>query len=568
MNESSSLSSRIRKYRMHYIIVLPALLLLFIFKGVPFLTALYMPFTDFKPYRGIFGSSWAGMQNFQSLFQLPEFRQAFTNTIVLNVGYVFVAGVAGLLLSLALAAIRWERLRRLFSTMFLLPYFVPSVTFAYAFTIVMSPDRSPFFDWDAFWLGNSGWFRWSAIAAETLKTVGVPALIALTAIASRHEAAYGSESVTPGFGTQGYFYHTVVPAAKAVFAFALLRLSMPLTSDFELMHALLNPLVYETGDTLSTYLFRVGFQQGQYSAASAVWLFQFVLQFLFAVAAYALLRGAFANALFSRFARPRVRPGNAGANVVGIAVSVGFGAVALLPLYVLFVVPLTSGGESEVSAWSLLSVPYALAYGGLLLGATFVHMLMTVTLAYPLTVKRLPGRQFYKLVLIFYACIGPVFFHDYLFFREIGLVGSAFAIPLSGFVSIVPVFVLKSIFNAKYANLKEVREQEGRGELHAFFTLFLPNIWKAWVALGVLHLTTLGGTYWTSLLYLMTPETFPPLLQFVMLAGGMSADIGILPGDPRVLTFGAIASLPGIVLFLLFRPWLTSEVLVSQVRRG
>ncbi|TLS52903.1 hypothetical protein FE782_05880 [Paenibacillus antri] len=568
MNVRSSLSARIWKYRLHYVIVLPALLLLFLLKGIPFLIGIYLPFVDFNVFKGVSGSPWVGMGNFRTLFQLPEFRQVLTNTFALNLGYVVVSGAAGLLAALAMASIRRERLRTVFSTLFLLPYFVPSVAFAYAFAVMMSPDRSPLFAWDAFFLGEAGRFRFAAIAAEALKTVGIPALIALTAVASRHEAeSREGDREAAVFRRRGYLHDTVIPAARAVFAFALLRMAMPLTSDFDLMNSLVNPLVYHTGDTLATFGFRVGFVQAQFSLASAAWLFQFVVQLLFACAAYALLRGAFADDLFGRFERPRIRAGSAGANGLGIAASLAIGIVALLPLYVLFVVPLTTRSEASASAWDLLSVPNALAYGFLFLAATVVHMLMTVTLAFPMTAKRLPGRQLYKLLLIFAALIGTGTIHEYLFFRHLGLVDTRFAAPLAGIVSVVPAFVLKSVFNAKYGRLKEQAEEEGKGELHAFATLFLPNIWKPWVALGVLQLVALASAYQPSLLYVANPEAFPPVLQFMNLSMGMSPELAP-PGDPLLLALGAIISLPGVALLLLFRPWLTSEALVSQVRRG
>jgi len=573
MIDHQRLSARIWKYRLHYVIVLPALLLIVVFKVIPFLTGLFLPFVDFTPFRGLSGSPWAGTNNFRTLFALPEFRQIVTNTLVLNVGYVFAASAVALLLALALASVRWAPLRSVFATLFLMPYFIPSAVFAYVIAILLSPDRSPIFRLDVMPLGDEGWFRPLVIAAETLKTVGIPALVALTAIASRHEAELGRSGDdgepggTVGSRPAGYLHLNVIPAVRAVVAFALVRLSMPLASDFDLMHSLVNPLVYRTGDTLATYGFRVGFINAQYSLAAAVWLLQFAVQLVFALAAYFLIRGSFAAVLFGRFERPRIKPANAGASWIGIAVAAAYGAVALLPLYVLFVVPLTARSESGVSAWSFLSIPGAIQYGFLFFAAAVVHMLMTATLAYPLTVRRLPGRGLYKLFLIFAALLGSGAIHEYFLFRSLGLVNTAFAVPLSGLVAIVPVFVLKSVFNAKYAHLKEQAEAEGRGELHAFVALFLPKVWKTWVALGVLQYTALAGAYQTSLLYLANPESFSPIMRFVSLTWGSPSAVA-LPGDPVVLAVGALVSLPGIALLLVFRPWLTSEALVGHIRRG
>ncbi len=571
MNDRPSLSTRIWKYRLHYVIVLPALLLLFLFKLLPFLSALIMPFKAYQPFRGLFGSPWAGTANFRALFERPEFSQVVVNTLALNIGYIAVTGVAALLLSLALAAVRWERLRVVVGTLFLLPYFVPSVVFAYVFVVLLSPDRSPVFPpFEAFIFADNGLFRLGAIAAEALKTVGLPALIALTAIASRHEAlrrAAAADGQAAGFQASGYLHRNVVPAVRAVIAFALLRLAMPLASDFDLMHSLVNPLVFEAGETLTTYIFRIGFLSAQFSLASAAWLVQFVIQLLFVFGAYALLRGAFAADLFSRFERPRIQAGSSAGNVVGIAVSAAMAAIALLPLYVLFVVPLTTRSEAHVTLFELLNVPNAVLYGFLFIAATVVHMLMTVTLAYPLTVKRLPGRQLYKALLLVVAVMGSGTIHEYFMFRSLGVVNTMTALPMVGLVSIVPVFILKSIFNAKYGPLKEQYEQEGQGELRTFFVLFLPKVWKSWVALGVLQLATLAGAYQSSLLYLANPETSPPLYRFASFVTAIAPE-QVPPGDPMLLAFGALVSLPGIVLLLLFRPWLTSEVLVGQVRKG
>ena len=342
---------------------------------------------------------------------------------------------------------------------------------------------------------------------------------------------------------------------------------MPLASDFEFVQGLINPLLYQTSDTLATFAFRIGMMQGRYSEGAAVWLIQFVFQLVCALAAYALLRGGLIKDLFSSFERPRIRAANGGLSWVGAAVAIVCAAVVLVPLYVLFFVPATSPTESGTTAWDVLLRPSLLAYAFGFWFATFVHMLMTIALAYPLTVRRLPGRGLYKLFLIVALLAGTGTIHEYLTFKNYGVIDTTWAIMVGGFVSIVPVFVLKSIFNAKYAQLKEQAENEGRGEMKSFFLLFVPKVWKAWIALGVLHLAAQTWGYQLSLLYMNDANRFSPAHLFMQLTVGGAGQL-FPPGDPLPLAVGALISLPAVVLFLLFRPWMTSEVLVSQIRRG
>lgn len=132
---------------------------------------------------------------------------------------------------------------------------------------------------------------------------------------------------------------------------------------------------------------------------------------------------------------------------------------------------------------------------------------------------------------------------------------------LFGFFNLTAVFVLKSIFNARYADLKEQAEAGGRGELHTFITLFIPKIWKPLLALGALQFVVLWNSYYPSLIYLANVENYSPVMQFAQQASSGEGNIRV------ILQFGAWLSLPSIVIFLLFRKWLTSEVFVSSIRK-
>ncbi|WP_028611263.1 hypothetical protein [Paenibacillus harenae] len=551
---------KIWKYKLHYIIVMPAILLIFIFKIWPFCYGIILSMEDYKPFSGIFSSEWVGFRHYIHLFQNPDFRQVLANTLVIKIGYVLASAIVAFVVALALSTIRWNGWRQIFSALFLLPFFLPSVVIASVAIYAFSPSQSPFSMGENFLLADPSSFRPLVILTELLKTCGIPIAVALAAIAAK----YGSDSGKardPGIPGGSFMQWHVYPALRAVTAFGLLQMSAVLSTDFELIHSLVNPLVSETGDTLDTFSYRAGLLQAEFSVAAAVGIIQLAIQLLFTLGAYFIVRGSFLVDLFSRFSVPRIAPAGMGSGAAGIIIASLYAAAVIVPLYLLFIHPFTQSGGVGRSVFDWLPAGSLVSYLFLNFAAVIIHLLMTVTLAYPLTVKDLPGRGLYKLFLLFALVIGTGTISEFMFFHGAGMIGTLFPQLFTGFFHIVSVFVLKSIFNSKYGDLKARAAAEGRGELHTLFALFIPKIWKPLLALGILQFVALWNSYHPSLLYTTNPQSFSPMLRFMQLSHSGEA------AAPEFLQLGALLSLPPIILFLLFRKWLTSEVLLSQIRK-
>lgn len=556
--EKKSVWSRIWKYKLHYFIIVPALLLLFLFKGIPLIQGVWMAFVDYKVIKGLFHSEPAGWSNITALWNDPAYVSALSNTLVIKLEYIAGSGILALLFALALSSIRGDKWKMAFSTLLLAPVFIPSVVLAYTAMIIVSPEHSPLFHWDVFVLGDNAWYQPMLVSVEIVKTVGIPVLLAAAAIRS------GQSAMKRG-GT--YLRTHIVPALRAIAAFALIQLSLLFTTDFELAYSLLNPLIYESGDTLETYMFRVGFIQAQFSLSSAAWFVQTVVQLICTLLAYLLIRGLFTNDLFHKLAvakTDQVRGGNF--RFVGAAATWIFAIVLLVLVFIVLVYPFTLPSASSMGLWDLVRQGNFVLHILLDLLAVIGFLFITLTLAFPLTVKDLPGRGLYKLLLLLLMTVGAATLPEFMLYRNLGMVNTLAPNLLSGMFSLGSVFVLKSIFNSKYSEMKEQAANEGRGELHALFYLFIPKIWKPLLALGVLQFVTLWGSYMYSLIYMARADLYSPAMLFKSIALGGN-ELGIPPGDPVIMRFGAIVSLPCLILLLLFGRWLTSEVLTSQARK-
>lgn len=551
-----SAAQRIWQYKLHYIIVLPALLLIFIFKLLPVLNNLLLSFLDYKPFMGMWGSEWVGIDNFKALFEQEMFVQAIINTLVVNSGYLLASGAVSLALALALGSIKSNAVRGLFTSLFLIPFFVPSIVIVGVVLMVLSPDYSPLFDLNTMLLVETEWIRAILIIVQLFQNVGIPVAIGLAAIMA-------NQAVQPGAGNIG---SNIRAAARAISAYLLLRLSVLLASNFELSANLVNGLNQDKGMMVDQYIISTGLMLGNYGLSAAAGTLQLLVQFGLTLAAYLLVRGRFLRDLFSGIPQNGGTPPQSGKNGwPGIAVSAVYAAVVLLFVYLLFIYPFTASGESAVSLFDVLSFWNLFQYGLITLISVVVFMLMTVTLAYPLTVKRLPGRGLYKLFLLSTLLVGSNMIGEYFLFRKHYMINTPLPQLILGFFALASVFTLKSIFNSKYGELKEQDEAGGRGETHAFFTLFLPKVWKPLLALGVLQFAAQWNSYFPSFLYQAREDSFSPVMRANRLLNMMSGELP--PGDPVILQYCAIISLPPIVLFIIFRKWITSEVLTSQIRK-
>lgn len=550
-----SILRRIWRYKFHYIVVLPAMALILFFKVLPFLLGLRIPFTNYSIFKGIWSSPWVGLDHFRRLLYDPVLRTVLANTLILKLSYIAVCFLLSVILALALSSIRSRLVRNMFSTLFLVPYFIPSAVIAYIMKRLF--------------LAGEDWFRVLAVMAEALKTCGIPMLLALAAIRASGAAAIASAGASAPELKADILRHRLIPAARAALAFVLLQTSTLLSTDFELVHSLQNPTNLRVSETLDTFQYRTGFLMMNLSQSSALGLMQYAVQLLLTFAAYLLARSFFRRDLFTGVQEKDVPflPGSRKSGTVGWLAAALFGVLILSGLFYLFIYPFTAGSSQGLGVRDILSPGSMLLYGLLYFAAAIGFVLITITLAYPLTVMDLPGRRLYKGFLLMLTALGAGKIHEYLFVRTAGMAGTIFPPVFLGLFSFAAIFVLKGIFNSRYAGLKAEAVKAGKGELNLFFMLFIPKLWKPIVGLGILQFTALWNSYHTSLLYMSKPQNMSPAMLFWQSAFRTTARQAESLSDPVILQTAAVVSIVPVVLFLAFRPFLTSETLISQLRK-
>ena len=284
------LFARIRKHKLHLLMILPVLAQFIIFKYLP-LYGITLAFKNYRILQGISESPWIGFYNFQRLFSSVDFLRVFKNTIVLA-ALNFVFGFpAPIILALMINEMRGKTFKRVSQTISYLPHFVSWVILAGIFMELLSPSRGPI---NAilkalglntiFFLGDPEWFRPTLVITNIWKGIGWGSIVYLAALGGINEELYDAARVD-GCGRFKRIYHVTLPGILPVVVIMLIFAAGDLVSDnFDQVFNLQNDgVINNVGDVLGTFIYRQGIGNLDYSFSTALELFRNLISLVLVV---------------------------------------------------------------------------------------------------------------------------------------------------------------------------------------------------------------------------------------------------------------------------------------------
>ncbi len=279
-----------------YFLLIPPLVFMIIFKFLP-LTWITMAFKDYNIFRGLGESPWVGLKHFSKLFRSDEFFLVFRNTLVINIYRIVFLFPAPIIVALLLNEVGALVFKRVIQTIIYIPHFLSWVIIAAIFIQILSVDGglvnqliSSFGLKPVSFLMDKRYFRGILVFTAGWKDVGWNTIIYLAAITSIDPNLYEAAMVEGAGRFRKMWYITLPGIASTVVVLLLLRMGQILSSNVDQILMLYNPLVYEVGDVLGTYVYRVGLGKMEYSFGTAVGLFNSVIGFALLLGANALTR--------------------------------------------------------------------------------------------------------------------------------------------------------------------------------------------------------------------------------------------------------------------------------------
>ena len=286
----------VRRHPMMYLMLIPGLFFLFIYKFAP-LYGILIAFKDYNIFAGsnpidaIAKSPWVGFANFERLFKSSEFIKVLANTLIINGMKILFLFPIPIICAILLNEIRNKAFRKLSQTAIYVPYFFSwVVVFGIFYSLfgsygvvnnviaALGHARIKFFT-------DTGIFRWLLVFTEGWKEIGYNTVIYLAAITGIDIALYEAASVD-GANKWKQIWHVTMPGLlPTIVLMFILKVGYILDTGFEQVLVFYNPAVYDVADIIQTYVYRLGMGQMDFPLSTALGLFNSVVAFVLIVSA-------------------------------------------------------------------------------------------------------------------------------------------------------------------------------------------------------------------------------------------------------------------------------------------
>ena len=291
-----SMGSYLRQHWVLYLMLVPGLFFLFIYKLLP-LWGLQIAFKNYKifaaetPWKAIAESAWVGMKHFNKLFASSQFKVVLRNTLEINFMKILWLFPVPILCAILLNEIRHAFYQKLCQTLIYVPYFFSWVlifgifysllgSYGIVNTLIAAGggERLNFF-------GDQSIFRSGLVFTEGWKEVGYNTVIYLAAITGIDITLYEAAKVD-GANKFAQIWHITLPGLlPTIILMLIMKVGYILTTGFEQVLVFYNPTVYDVADIIETYVYRIGLGQANFSLATALGLFNAVVAFVLIVGA-------------------------------------------------------------------------------------------------------------------------------------------------------------------------------------------------------------------------------------------------------------------------------------------
>ncbi|HEU9944156.1 TPA: sugar ABC transporter permease [Streptococcus pneumoniae] len=280
----------IQKYWILYLMMIPATVLLILFTYGP-MYGIIMAFQDFTVFKGYTGSSFVGLKHFQRLFSDPLFYRLFKNTFMVGVLDFLFSFPAPLIFALILKEVRKVRFKSVVQSISYLPHFIPLVVMVGiifelfgSYGIINSLLSSLGMEPISFFT-KSEWFLPLYIGSGVWKTIGWGSIIYMGALTNIDSTLYEAADMD-GANRWHKMWHVTLPSLRpTVVTLFILNAGGIMQVGFEKVFLMSSPATYEVSDVLSTYVYRQGILNSDFSYSAAVGLFNNIVALLFVLLA-------------------------------------------------------------------------------------------------------------------------------------------------------------------------------------------------------------------------------------------------------------------------------------------
>ena len=282
---------RLKKSRYLYLMIAPVVIWYIVFCYAP-MFGLVIAFKEYDMYEGIAKSPFIGLLQFKNFFSSIYFWRLIRNTFLISFYGLIFGFPAPIILALLFNELKDGRFKKVTQTISYLPHFISTVIIVGMFTTFLAPETGLINNiiellggQRIYFLSEPRYFRSLYIILDIWRSVGWGSIIYLAALSNVETELYEA-CVIDGGGYWRQLFHITLPGiAPTVVIMLILRIGQLMTVGYETIILMYSPSTYETGDVISTYVYRVGLIDSNYSFSSAVGMFNSIISMTLLVCA-------------------------------------------------------------------------------------------------------------------------------------------------------------------------------------------------------------------------------------------------------------------------------------------
>jgi putative aldouronate transport system permease protein len=275
-----------RDYQL-WIMIAPAIAAVLIFNYIP-MYGIQLSFRDFDFMKGLTGGEWRGLDYFKQFIDSYLFSDLMRNTFLISLATIIVGFPAPIILALILNQIRRKRMKTLMQTTVYLPHFISIIVLVGMMNVLMSPETGVIgYMMKGLGLGHinliasTNTFIPVYVLSDIWQHCGWNSIIYLAALSTVDPQLYDSAKID-GANRWQLIRNVDIPALiPTILILFILSMGNILSTGFEKIFLMQNSLNLPVSEVIATYVYKIGIISNQFSYASAIGLFNTVINFVF-----------------------------------------------------------------------------------------------------------------------------------------------------------------------------------------------------------------------------------------------------------------------------------------------
>lgn len=274
-----------------YLMLVPVIVYYVAFKYIP-MYGVTIAFKNYNIFKGVFASPWCGFDVFEKIFASENFWKSIKNTLVLNLSTLVAYFPLTIIVSLMLNEVNHHGFKKATQSILYLPHFISWVVVVGIATNMFTQQggtvnqilKSIGFNAIPF-LSNNSWWIFTYVICNVWKEIGWGTIIYLAALSGVDEALYEAAYLDGATKFQRLRYITIPSIKSVMVVMLILQLSRMMTIGLDAPLLLGNDKVMSVSQVISTYVYRLGIENAKYSEATAIGLFQSIVNIIILLAA-------------------------------------------------------------------------------------------------------------------------------------------------------------------------------------------------------------------------------------------------------------------------------------------